>query len=358
MSFRRSRSRSPAFTLIELLVVIAIIAILIGLLLPAVQKVREAAARAQSQNNLKQIGIAIHACHDVNGKLPSSTGAFPKSGDGEDWGARSVPAHFGTIHYYLLPFLEQDNIFKHNRLGIDNLPGGPIGAGTGTASWMTKGLTGNGFQKVFFAPNDPSATPGATTWDRDGPASYHSNWHAFGGGWDQDWQRGGFARIPATFPDGTSNTIGFMERYANCGSPQSWDNSTNYAERGWAESGALPGPVTQYPGHGPASAWCSPHYWVNAQAGSVNGFNTLGDMQNNVNYPMNTTTGATPFFAPPQAQPPIKNCDPKRLASFSGGVIQCMMMDGSVRGVSVNTSAQTWVRALMPNDGGILGNDW
>src|SRR5687767_6054465 len=96
MSHLSARGRR-GFTLIELLVVIAIIAILIGLLLPAVQKVRDAAARSQCQNNLKQIGLGVHNYHDGNNTFPPF---------------RLAPDGYASWFVLILPHVEQDNVFK------------------------------------------------------------------------------------------------------------------------------------------------------------------------------------------------------------------------------------------------------
>src|SRR6266478_513449 len=135
------KTRRRGFTLIELLVVIAIIAVLIGLLLPAVQKVREAANRIKCANNLKQLGLAAHHYHDVNGHFPPGIGYYPPAS-----GA------FGTYFFHLLPYVEQDNLYR-SALGVVPFPppDGPT-----TVYYPGNNNVYSQRVAVFLCPSDPS----------------------------------------------------------------------------------------------------------------------------------------------------------------------------------------------------------
>jgi prepilin-type N-terminal cleavage/methylation domain-containing protein len=193
------------FTLIELLVVIAIIAVLIGLLLPAVQKVRDAAARTQSSNNLKQLSLALHNCNDTNGKLPPSFGYFPGFNDGTgNGGNNSVsPAHHGSMHYFLLPYVEQQNLY--NSAGGD--------------SWYISSPAG--VVKTFVSPSDVAASTGFSPGQSRAACTYPSNMFVFSGlgsvaSANYDWNQTSSISVTNGFPDGTSNTIVFGEEYSVC----------------------------------------------------------------------------------------------------------------------------------------------
>jgi prepilin-type N-terminal cleavage/methylation domain-containing protein len=282
-----------AFTLIELLVVIAIIAILIGLLLPAVQKVREAAARTQSKNNLKQLSLALHNMNDTFGKLPA-TGSGPYPGGS---GA-------GSVFWYILPFIEQDNLYNSS-----------IASGNWNydASWSNNA----GVVKTLQAPGDSTlpangVSPGNwyNRYQNTGLTSYAANDQVFNvggvGTWGSTrWGNVAGARIPSTFQDGTSNTIVFGERQANCRGyyHQAFDTSSS-VEQYWTPGVDRP---------------------------------TWGDTS--------FTNTAT-------------NCQPWNFGTFSLAGLNVGLGDGSVRTVNPGISSTTWANALNPSDGQVLGTDW
>ncbi len=243
---RRART---GFTLIELLVVIAIIAVLMALLMPAIQKVREAAERMRCQSNLRQLATAVHNFHASNGTLPTYFGVYPGL-NGYTYPSYNRQSIHGSWFAHLLPYVEQIGVYN---LAIEDIAasgrnenvctGGVAGTPTGPTTTITVQYNGhdytyastpisggtsgtcvnhgiwiNGVHEARYPilscrTDRSSATPGLAYTNHWGSTNYLANWHAFGTG------RSDTYNAPPRFidlRDGTSSTILFAEAYAQC----------------------------------------------------------------------------------------------------------------------------------------------
>jgi prepilin-type N-terminal cleavage/methylation domain-containing protein len=296
---RSCRSAAPGYTLLELLVVIAMIAILMGLLLPAVQKVREAAARIQCEQKLGQIVLAFHECADANsGYLPPGIGYYPGY------------SAYGTGLFHVLPYLDQKNLYGQAWIngfgyaGYNGVDAAPVAA--------------------FICPSDPTVKDGGKwrdsfgkTW---GVSSYAGNAQVF-----CEVDRNGvlqspaaYARLAASFPDGMSNTILFGEKYSHCTNKQFREGGSLWA---YAVTGTMVEPL--HPGF--AISWTS------------------------------SSIGPGSVF---QYQPREEACDPTRTSTDHVGGMPVGMADGHVHFIAQGVSRETWWAACTPAKGDLLGPDW
>jgi prepilin-type N-terminal cleavage/methylation domain-containing protein/prepilin-type processing-associated H-X9-DG protein len=324
-----SPNRKKAFTLIELLVVIAIIAILIGLLLPAVQKVREAAARIKCANNLKQWGLALHN-HE------NALGSYPPAGD--------YPATVWSAHARLLPYVEQDNLQKL----IDfSLP--YSGQPQVTQVRLPIGLCPS---EVNDRPRPPSTPTGVTHY----PINYAVNqgtWFVYypatAAGGDGAFGVGRRGRV-GDFTDGLSNTAAMSEVKAYA--PQ-LGSAANPTALGVAAPTA-PAGVLAYGGTLKETGHTE---WVDFKVHET-GFTAAFPPNTKVIYSSAGTNYDVDFISNPEGKTAtVPTYAAVTSRSYHTGGVNVLLMDGSVRFVRDAIPQATW-RALATRAGGEVNGDY
>jgi prepilin-type N-terminal cleavage/methylation domain-containing protein len=307
----RQAGRTPraGFTLIELLVVIAIIAVLIGLLLPAVQMVRESAARAQCSNNLRQISLAILDYAGGNGERFPALDHF----EGHNAANRNY-----SFFFALLPYLEQDNLYRTVLQDAD-LPYTWQAQVAGFPTAPSAYLDVYGRMPVFRCPSVPAY------YERDGLASYIDyavNYRLVGGVPSIEPAYLGLVHQTGRFrvgniPDGHSSTVLLTEKISQV---NQWSVLSGHQPLYASVFGAVLNPNAPYPYT----------YWGQ--------FTTDG-----LQPPIRDLVGNWRFTRPTSAH--------------AGGCLVALA-DGSVRNVNYAVTPETWLSAITPDDGKPLGPDW
>ncbi len=344
-------SRSRGFTLVELLVVMAIIGVLIALLLPAVQKVREAAARVKCTNNLKQMSIGLQNCQDSYGRLPPLAGTFGQA-YGAPWMFHLLPFIDQSVVYEIAPVVSNPNGLSGEYIWptLDTLMTGQDGGrinddpNGGVADQLY--LRGTPIQ-LYKCPSDPSlgyasiGPNGILFWWGRGDASYAANFQALGNGRESGSSDpaafDGNASLATTFADGTSNTILLTEKYAQC-------NGTGLPGGVWWLRGIYEdnnGPGDDSFPADRLSAIFGGGVGIDGTAWQYGpGPTTLFQVQ-----PQN-------FLAYPGP------CDKTRASTPHSAGINVAMADGSVHFVGASVSYVNWWRAMTPAGGEELPSDW